>query len=216
MKKIVFWGATAQSRILREALPDDMQLIAVFDNNRNITPPFTDVPLYFKKKGFEEWRKGIIPTEKIFFAVAIGGKNGKIRCEIAAFLKSYGLVPYTIIHNSALLAPSVELGEGAQILQGVNLLTGTKVGDYSIVAAATVGHDCIIGKGVHICGGNVIGGCTEFEDYSTIYTGAITAPHLHIGEGAVVGIGSIVLQRVKPYTVVYGNPALKIDDVECE
>ena len=76
--------------------------------------------------------------EKIFFAVAIGGKNGKIRCEIAAFLKSYGLVPYTIIHNSALLAPSVELGEGAQILQGVNLLTGTKVGDYSIVEAATV------------------------------------------------------------------------------
>lgn len=37
--------------------------------------------------------------------------------------------------------------------------------------------------------------------------GAIILPGVTIGEGAIVGVGSVVTKDVPPYTIVVGNPA---------
>lgn len=46
--------------------------------------------------------------------------------------------------------------------------------------------------------------------------GAIILNGITIGEGAVVGAGSVVTKDVEPYTIVAGNPAKKIKDVNIE
>ena len=46
-----------------------------------------------------------------------------------------------------------------------------------------------------------------------IGTGAVILPDVTIGEGAVVGANSVVIQSVPPYTVVGGVPAHKIKEV---
>jgi len=38
-------------------------------------------------------------------------------------------------------------------------------------------------------------------------TGAIVMPHVTIGEGAIVGAGSVVIEDVSPFTIVAGSPA---------
>jgi acetyltransferase-like isoleucine patch superfamily enzyme len=35
----------------------------------------------------------------------------------------------------------------------------------------------------------------------------VVLPHITIGEGAVVGAGSVVIKDVAPYTTVFGSPA---------
>jgi maltose O-acetyltransferase len=43
-----------------------------------------------------------------------------------------------------------------------------------------------------------------------IASGAIICPGVTIGDNAVVGAGSVVMKNVLPYTMVAGNPAIKI------
>jgi maltose O-acetyltransferase len=45
------------------------------------------------------------------------------------------------------------------------------------------------------------------EDYVWIGTRALIAPGVRIGEGAIVGMGSVVVQDVPPLAIVAGNPA---------
>lgn len=45
------------------------------------------------------------------------------------------------------------------------------------------------------------------EDHVWIGARAIISPGVRIGEGAVVGAGSVVTRDVEPYTIVAGNPA---------
>ncbi|WP_175871412.1 acyltransferase [Burkholderia sp. BCC0397] len=45
------------------------------------------------------------------------------------------------------------------------------------------------------------------EDHVWIGARAIISPGVRVGEGAVVGAGSVVTRDVEPYTIVAGNPA---------
>jgi acetyltransferase-like isoleucine patch superfamily enzyme len=51
-------------------------------------------------------------------------------------------------------------------------------------------------------------------DYAWLPRHATVLRGAHIGEGAVVGVGSVVTRPVEPWTVVAGNPARKIRDRE--
>ncbi len=45
MRECLLWGATGQSKVLHEALlGGDIQIVAVGDQ-REVTPPFADIPL---------------------------------------------------------------------------------------------------------------------------------------------------------------------------
>jgi acetyltransferase-like isoleucine patch superfamily enzyme len=44
--------------------------------------------------------------------------------------------------------------------------------------------------------------------------GAIVLPGVKIGDGAIIGAGSVVTKEVLPYTIVAGNPAKKISTVD--
>lgn len=48
---------------------------------------------------------------------------------------------------------------------------------------------------------------TFIDDYSYIGYGSIIFPGVKIGKGSVVGAGSVVINDIKPYTIVSGNPA---------
>ena len=48
------------------------------------------------------------------------------------------------------------------------------------------------------------------KDHVWIGARALICPGVTIGEGAVVGAGSVVTRNVDPYTIVAGNPATKI------
>lgn len=206
--KIIFWGGTGQAKNLREALPADLDLIAIFDNNEKVISPFEDVPIYYGEKGFLNWKKEQDKGEVIYFVVAIGGQRGITRVSISKWLEKEGLKAYSVIHPEAMVSPRAKIGKGVQILRGAIIETEAVIGDYSIIGAGhLIQHECQVGKGVHACGGGVVGACSSVSDYVTFYTGSMTAPRLKIGVGAVIGMGSVVLKDVDSYILIYGNPA---------
>ncbi|EKD63209.1 MAG: acetyltransferase [uncultured bacterium] len=81
-------------------------------------------------------------------------------------------------------------------------------------------HVNISGYSFFITGSHDING-TDFKsvyapitigNYAWICTNSMILPGVTIGDGAVVAAGSVVTKDVAPYTVVAGNPAVKIKD----
>jgi maltose O-acetyltransferase len=65
--------------------------------------------------------------------------------------------------------------------------------------------------------GNVISeekGPIIIEDDAWLGTGVIVMPNVRIGEGAVVGAGSVVTKDVPPYTIVVGSPAKPLKKIK--
>lgn len=59
-------------------------------------------------------------------------------------------------------------------------------------------------KDLPIKGDTVIGNDVWIGQNATIL------PGVHVGDGAIIGLGSIVSRDVEPYTIVAGNPAKPI------
>jgi sugar O-acyltransferase (sialic acid O-acetyltransferase NeuD family) len=207
-RQIIFWGATGQSKVLRECMESQgWKVVAIFDNNQKINSPFNDIPIYYGQSGLEWWQSNTF-TNQISFIVAIGGDRGKDRLEIQKYLISHKLLPAVAQHLTAFVAAGVTIGLGSQILAHATVCVDTIIGESCIInTGAIVDHECRIGNGVHICPGVNMAGCVEVEDYATIGTGAVIIPRIKIGTGSVIGAGAVVVKDVLPRTVVVGNPA---------
>ncbi len=76
-----------------------------------------------------------------------------------------------------------------------------------INTAATVDHECMLGKGVHVAPGATLCGCVAVGDYTMIGAGAVVLPRLKIGRDVVVGAGAVVTRDIPDGKIVYGVPA---------
>lgn len=114
----------------------------------------------------------------------------------------------SVVHPSAVVASDVVVGEGAQIMAGVVIQTGTKVGINSIVnTKVSVDHDCILGDHVHLAPGVTLSGGVRVGAGVHVGSGATVIQGVSIGDGALIGAGSLVLRDVPDGVTVFGVPA---------
>ncbi len=75
----------------------------------------------------------------------------------------------------------------------------------------------ILSQGCYLCGAThdynhpdfpLIAYRMHIESYAWICARAAVAPGVHVGEGAVLGLGAVALRDLKPWTVYSGNPAV--------
>jgi sugar O-acyltransferase (sialic acid O-acetyltransferase NeuD family) len=208
MNRVIFWGATGQAKVLRDALPShDATLVALFDN-RDIDSPFPDVPIFHGETGFLQWEQVVQDRGSIRSCVAIGGWLGKDRLLRMRWLRDRGYAALTVVHPRAFVAKDASIGDGCQILAMSAVCAGTRLGEAVIVnTKASIDHDCIIGDGVHIAPGATLAGDITVGDFAFVGAGAVVLPRLQIGENAIIGAGSIVTRNVLAGETVTGNPA---------
>jgi len=207
----IIWGAKGHGMVVRDVLDYyGCHLLAVFDNNTNLDPPYQDVPLLFLREGFEGWLSSLDMQSPLGFVVAMGGAQGKNRLLTAKYLTSFGLKPVSFIHPWTSVCSDVVIGDGVQIMAGACVSTRTRIGDQTIINhMANVDHECILGKGVHIAPGATLAGCVNIQDHVMIGAGATVLPNLTIEEDVIVGAGAVVTKDVDAGSVVVGVPARK-------
>ncbi len=143
--------------------------------------------------------------------VAVGSPQA--RSAIAARCTAAGLAfGQTVAPTHRTLGPC-QIGTGAVLCDHSIITSDAKIGHhFHLNIFSYVAHDCIIGNYVTFAPNVCCNGNVRIDDMAYIGAGAIIreggpgAP-LHIGAGAVIGMGAVVTKDVPAGATVVGNPA---------
>ena len=134
--------------------------------------------------------------QEILLANGIGMIVGSDqRKKVARKFRKSGYKFVTVRDPTAVVLSEVELGEGVQILAGVVVQPGVKIGADTIInTRASVDHDCIIGNDCHVCPGVTIAGSVTVGSETMIGTGSTVVPGVSIGNSCLVAASSVVFE----------------------
>lgn len=108
--------------------------------------------------------------------------------------------------NKMTIGDNTWIGQGCFFHSGGGLRIGNNVGVAPYVKIITSVHD-ETPISTPVINNKLIMKEVSIENGSDIGIGAILLPGVRIGEGAIVGAGSIVTGDIAPHTVVAGSPA---------
>ncbi len=120
------------------------------------------------------------------------------------------------IEPGALIREHVTIGKNAVIMMGAIINIGAVIGEGTMIdMGAVLGGRATVGKNCHVGAGTVLAGVIEpasatpviVEDDVLIGANAVIIEGVHIGRGAVVAAGAVVIEDVPENAVVAGCPA---------
>jgi acetyltransferase EpsM len=118
----------------------------------------------------------------------------------------------TVVHPSAVVAPSARLGAGCIVSPGVVVGAHTRIGEHVILnRGVLVGHHTQVGRCVTLSPAANIAGCVEIGDGAYIGMGATVVDRRTVGAGALVAAGAVVIRDVPDETRVQGVPARSVE-----
>lgn len=131
-----------------------------------------------------------------------------LRSTLYVELMTKGLEVPTLVHPSAVVARSVHLGQGVQILAGVVVQAQAVIGDNVLInTRASVDHHCHLGAHSHVAPGAVLCGGVSAGERVFVGAGAIVIQGVEIGSRAEVGAGATVLRSLPADTrFIPGHP----------
>lgn len=143
------------------------------------------------------------------FAVAIG--DNKTRMRIYENLVDKKAKLPALIHPTAVIDETVNIGSGTVIMANVVINSSTKIGSECIInTAATIDHDCNISDYVHISPGAHIAGTVNVGERTWIGIGGSVINNLDICSDCIIGAGSIVVKDIEDYGTYINLPARKV------
>jgi acetyltransferase-like isoleucine patch superfamily enzyme len=153
------------------------------------------------------------------------------------------------IRVGTVIYAGTRIGAGLQTGHNVVIREENEIGDHlNIWNNSTIDYGCMIGSGVKIHCNVYVAQFTVLEDDVFLAPGVVIAndphplcglcmkgptiktgarigvnvtllPHITVGEGALIGAGSVVTHDIPPCTVAYGNPARPrkhVDELTCD
>jgi tetrahydrodipicolinate N-acetyltransferase len=127
------------------------------------------------------------------------------------------------IEPGAFIRDKVDIGDRVIVMMGAVVNIGAVIGAGTMIDMnAVVGARALVGADCHIGAGAVLAGVLEppsaapvvIEDEVLIGANAVVLEGCRVGRGSVVAAGAVVTGDVPPMTVVAGQPARRIKDVD--
>ena len=158
---------------------------------------------------------GRFNSPDVFFLYALTtAKKAKERANILVSLDLPREKFATVIHPTAVVAHSAQLGRGVVLMPHTDVGPGAVMGDHAqLYAHGFVGHHARVGDFCFIANNASIGGFTTIGLGAHIGSNSSILERVVIGEWALVGLGAVVLKDVPAYAKAVGNPARVIGTV---
>jgi sugar O-acyltransferase (sialic acid O-acetyltransferase NeuD family) len=142
------------------------------------------------------------------FSTWIGGGRYQQREHV---ITSLGLPPErfaTLVHPTSYVSGRARLGRGVVVLQNCTIANQVSLGDHVVVFQnSMLSHDDVIGDFTVITNSVALAGFVNVGRGCYLGTNCSIRQRVAVGDGSLVGMGSVVLNDVPPYHVVVGNPA---------
>jgi sugar O-acyltransferase (sialic acid O-acetyltransferase NeuD family) len=123
----------------------------------------------------------------------------------------YGLEFPPLIHPTAHLSRSSEIGPGSVVFPGVVIGAGVRIGTGCIVnTSAVIEHDCTLGDFVAVGPGAILCGGVDVHEAATFGAGATALPQVVVGHNATLGAMSLAHLDVPAGEVWVGVPSRKL------
>lgn len=111
------------------------------------------------------------------------------------------------IHSAAVVSHSAQIAEGTVIMAGVVINAETRIGKHCIVnTGASIDHECVIEDFVHISPHATLCGNVCIGEGTLIGAGSVVIPGIKIGKWCTIGAGSFVIKDISDCCIAYGNP----------
>lgn len=135
--------------------------------------------------------------------------------ERIALRDSYGIPAdrwATFIHHTAYVAKSVTMGYGNIVLANSVVNTNVRIGNFNTIQSnVLIGHDTNIGNSNFFTGHCVIGSNNLIGDINFFGLNTSLNNYISIGNNVFCGMASNVIKSVDDDTMVYGNPARRVE-----
>ncbi len=203
MAKIVILGAGDGGRLLSQLLKEqkDTEIIGFIDDNKGIQGK--DINGY-KVVGTSGDLKRF---RKTGFVVAVG-MNMKTRHALFEKAVAAGCEPVSVIHKTAVIDKSVQIGSGSIILPCCVVNPFVTMGKNIFLFTGTIiEHDSIVGDNVYFSPNVSLAGHVKVGNNTFFGINACAIEGIKIGSNVIVGAGSVVLKDVSDNKVVAGVPA---------
>jgi len=158
----------------------------------------------------------IYPNATIYDGVTIG-KNVTIQAGAVIGTDGLGcerkddgtLVKFPHL-GRVVIGDDVEIGANSQIAKGA--LSNTIIGNgCKINGLCVIAHNCILGKNVWISFNTTLAGSVRIDDNVTIFSKVMVRDQCFIGQGATIGMGTVVTKNIPEGETWLGIPARKVE-----
>lgn len=148
-----------------------------------------------------------LPEDELICAIA----DPKTKVAICEDMLRRGGVFTNIIHPTAIVGQTCQLGKGVVMCYNSAVVENVNVGDFVMInGLSSIGHDTTIGKGCTINAHCDVMGGVSLGEKVFLGGGARILPRVLVGDEAKIGAGSIVVSNIKAGVTVFGNPARQI------
>lgn len=162
--------------------------------------------------GVVSWQGALSNTSLHGMPVALGMGDNPARQRCSDRIASAGFEIATLIHPSAVIAPTARIGAGTVVMPLAVVNPDAVVAEGCILnTGCVIEHDCILGKFVHISPNGALGGGVSVGDRAHVGLGAIILPGISIGVDVRVGAGAVVTKAVPDGITVVGAPARPLE-----
>ena len=158
----------------------------------------------------------ILPNTSIYGKVTIG-KGCYIKPGVVIGGPGFGFeydennVPVHFPHTGeVIIGNNVYIGANSAIDRAT--IDSTIIGDnVKIDNLVHIAHNCVIENNTLLTAGAVLSGGVNIGEKCWISPNSTIHQKVKIGKNSTVGMGSVVLKKVKDDTTVFGNPAYKVE-----
>ena len=206
--KVVVFGTNDLAELAHYYLTNDSEYeVVAFTVNKDYLKEITfkELPVV----PFEELEKIYPPSEYLFFAPMTGVKMNNLRKKIYLEGKSKGYEYISYVSSKA-TSFNNEIGENCFILENNTLQPFTKIGNNVVLWSGNhIGHHGIIEDHVFFTSHVVLSGHCHVKERAWFGVNSTIRDGLTIGEGCLIGMGSLVTKSTDDDGLYIGTPAKK-------